>query len=207
MIKPFRTIHIHGKIDVEVTDRRTIVATDASLWAERDGVALAYVTSHGHYGLSAHPYPQVISGQDRITTCELRAILLSLEHVFDDASREPVRVLTDNQAALEYIAHWRTGGDRMPANYGNWLRSTGTQPSLVALSRKVRRHQVISFRKVAAHSGHPLNETADSLAKLGLRHGRRQIDGDDVRRLAPLWAARGHDDYVKSLAASERGST
>jgi hypothetical protein len=63
----------------------------------------------------------------------------------------------------------------------------------------------LSFRLVRGHNGHPLNETADSLAKLGLRHGRAVIKTDDAKRLAPLWAQRGHADYMNFLVKQEAG--
>lgn len=195
-----------GSFDTAITDRRVTVATDASLYDAGTGVALAYVSSHGHYGLSVHTYPKVISPAGRSTVCELRAIQQALDRVFNEETRAPVQVLTDSKDALRFLEDWKQGGDRMPAGYNAAYRLSGAKPSLVVLSHKVHKHPMISFRLVVGHSGHPLNETADSMAKLGLRFGRGQIDRKDVRRLVPMWAERGHADYVKSLATSERGS-
>lgn len=49
---------------------------------------------------------------------------------------------------------------------------------------------MISFRRVYGHAGHPLNETADSLAKLGLRYTRGWTDKDQARELSSQWARR-----------------
>lgn len=201
----FRTFREDGRIDgIRAPERRITVATDASVY-EGPGVALAYASSHGHYGLHAHPYPKYMSGSGRSTVCELRAVLIALEAVFRVQEQVPVRVLTDSEDALHFLRRWRQGDDCMPAGYSTFLRSSGTQSSLVTLSRKVQRHQMISFRLVTGHTGHPLNETADSLAKLGLRHGRGQAETKDVKRLVPMWAERGHADYLNALRTSGRG--
>ncbi|MCP9209699.1 ribonuclease HI [Streptomyces cucumeris] len=187
---------MHGEVNPGgAATRRIIVATDAAV-ADRH-MAMAYVASDGRYGLSFHPYQGHISGTHRTDVAELRAIMFALERVFDGRESRPVRVLTDSRNALAYVTDWKAGEDRMPPGYDIGLRSRGLQPTLIALSRKVLRHQMITVRLVRGHAGHPLNETADSLAKLGLRTLRGWCGTTEARSLAHQWVTRGLLDCME----------
>jgi ribonuclease HI len=123
-VTTFKSFHAKGSLPVKPPrDRRIVVATDASVC--ENGAALAYASSHGHYGLNAHPYPATMSGPARSTVCELRAILMALEAVLDEAAKMPVRVLTDSEAALSFLRKWKQGGADMPHGYSTYLRSSG----------------------------------------------------------------------------------
>lgn len=186
----------YGRAEVHQPEGRLVVATDTSVNVTH--VAVAYVSSHGHYGLHTHPYPQHLMTdlRHRSTVNELRAIMDALKHIVDESDRRPIRVLTDSEDALGYLRAWKRGDDTMPPGYCLRVRSQGRVPTLVALSRKVSRLQEISFRLVPGHTGHPLNETADSLAKLGLRFSKGMVEKAVVGRLAPQWAARAASDFA-----------
>lgn len=194
------SLTFHGRATSASPERKITIATDAAV--DQTKVAMGYLTSHGHYGLSVHPYPDTLSGTARTDVAELRAVMFALNEVFDEESRPPVRLLTDSRDALSYLTEWRQGGDRMPPGYDTALRSGGTPSTLVILSRKMRRHQMITARLLKGHAGHPLNETADSLAKLGLRTTRGWNGARQARGLASAWARRGHAEYLAGLGCS-----
>jgi ribonuclease HI len=189
----------YGLVEGHQQDERLVVATDASV--NDTHVAIAYVSSQGHYGMRAHPYSlHLMSGKHRSTVNELRAVMDALENLVDETDRKPIRVLTDSEDALSYLTRWKEGEEDMPPGYSLRSRSQGGVATLVALQRKVRRLQELSFRLVLGHTGHPLNETADSLAKLGLRYSTGKVKGDVVRRHAPQWAALAVGDFSRYTA-------
>lgn len=191
----------YGQADGHWPEGRLVVATDTSVNDEH--VSLAYVSDQGHFGVFSHPYPQhLMSGRHRSTVNELRAVMEALENLVDETDRRPIRILTDSKDALSCLQEWKRGESAMPAGYSMRSRTQGTVPTLVALSRKVRRLQEISFRLVPGHTGHPLNEAADSLAKLGLRQKKGVVSQGVVHRFAPQWAARAADDFARLV---ERG--
>ncbi|MGW3150469.1 MULTISPECIES: ribonuclease H family protein [Streptomyces] len=59
----------------------------------------------------------------------------------------------------------------------------------------------LTFVHQKAHAGHPLNEAADSLAKLGLRCVSGGVPLTELPRLVPLWAPGGLADHRRSRAA------
>lgn len=185
-----RNLEAHGTVPAPGSEGRLTVYTDAAVMPGR--VCMAYITTHGHYGLKLHPY-----GTERWTQAhgstvhELRAVLYALGHVYDEDSRAPVRVMTDSQNAVDFLRRWKQGDqDAMPQGYTTAYRVSGAVPSLVALQRKCARLQVLSFRWVHGHSQDTLNEAADSLAKLGLRYSKGWGEKENAITLARQWAQR-----------------
>jgi ribonuclease HI len=174
------------------------VATDAAI--QNQAVGSGYIATSGHYGLAGHPQPGHIIGDDPILVGELRAIWRAVSRTRSMTGISRITVLTDCQDAVSYLQRWRQGRFEYPRGY-SIFRISGNKPSLQELAEYVRREQdLVRFRWLRGHTGHPLNETADSLAKLGLRTVRHAYDKSEVRRLAPLWAQRTLKDYRRTGA-------
>ncbi|MER6572608.1 RNase H family protein [Streptomyces sp. NPDC001093] len=188
MPKPLkRQIALAGTVPSRHTTGTVLVATDAAVDDARAGGG--YLATSGHYGARAHPYPRDISGPSRSTVAELRAILWALQAVTASVgSSRPVTVLTDSADALGYLTAWQAGGTRMPDGYRVSWRSSDRQPTLVELQQMAEYTPGLTFTHVKGHVGHPLNEAADSLAKLALRCSKGVVDRGRAAELAPEWA-------------------
>jgi hypothetical protein len=97
-------------------------------------------------------------------------------------------VHVDSAEALKWLNRWRQGSEELPDGYPR-LRRRGNPSTLVLLQRLVPLHPALEFRHVRAHVGDPLNEGADSLARLALRVSRGVVDAAAVRELPARWAA------------------
>jgi hypothetical protein len=86
----------------------------------------------------------------------------------------------------------------MPEGYEMRLRSQGRRPSLVKLQMYAEFTPGLTFVHEKAHVGNPLNEAADSLAKLGLRSLRGTVPVTEIPRLVPLWASGALAEYRRS---------
>lgn len=175
----FGSIAGHGPADL------VTVASDAAVNPARGLCGIGFLSDDGKFGVLLRPLDER-DGHDVVTVGELRAISYALERV-GDAPR--VRVLTDSRHAVRFLQGWREGGDVYPEGYGTQTRM-GAAPRLVALRERVmRRAGRLDFAWVPGHEGHPLNEFADSAAKLAVRVGSREAQRSDAARLPPLWAA------------------
>ncbi|MFI2301195.1 hypothetical protein ACH5AL_20450 [Actinacidiphila glaucinigra] len=106
----------------------------------------------------------------------------------------------DNVQALAYLHAWQRGGTAMPEGYDVHLRSRGRTPTLLRLQMLVEYTPHLTFVHEKAHVGNPLNEAADSLAKLGLRCVRGQVSTTELPRLVPLWASGALAEYRRAAA-------
>lgn len=168
----------------------------------------AYLATDGVYGLGTSLVPGSIvggrpiqdgSGRDpeRALQAELRAIANALQVL---GTQRPVTVLTDSRDARDYMLLWRAGHLVMPGGYDNSLRSSGRESTFARLAR--RAHEAgarLDVRWVPSHSGHPLNEGADALAKMARAWatGRlnKSVVAADARR-AVLGSLTRHADTV-----------
>jgi ribonuclease HI len=140
----------------------------------RKPMSWAYLTTTGLYGLGTSIVPGSIvggrpledgSGRDpeRALQAELRAMANALQAVGLD---HPVIVLSDSRDALDLMSLWRDGYDVMPGGYDT-ERAGGRESTLGKLARRVKEYpDRVTLRWVPGHSGHPLNEGADALAKM-----------------------------------------
>ncbi|WP_055495636.1 RNase H family protein [Streptomyces sp. TP-A0356] len=177
-----------------------VLATDASVGP--DHVASGYLATTGHTGLRAHLYPRyLVRPHSRVVVTELRAVYRGLKAVLGTIPGRPIEVRVDNLQALRYLHGWQQGGTDMPEGYDTHLRSQGRKPSLVKLQMLAEYTPHVTFVHEKAHAGHPLNEAADSLAKLGLRCLRGTVPRTELPRLVPLWATGALTDYRRSQAA------
>ncbi len=156
-----------------------VAATDAS-WKGRAG-GIGYVVSDGHYGLRGRGTgPMDPTGFSRVLINELRAVEFLLSAY--DAAPAGMTVLLDSLAALRYLHCWQAGETAaMPADYSLRTRRWSDQPTLVRLAGLVSRRPDLSFTHVKGHTGHPLNEAADSLSHMARR---RLGEPFDVRQRA-----------------------
>ncbi|MEV6763715.1 hypothetical protein AB0N16_24375 [Streptomyces sp. NPDC051105] len=144
-----------------------VLATDASLGGP-DRVASGYLATTGHASLRAHLYPKYLARpHSRVVVTELRAVYWGLKAVLHEHPGRPIEVRVDNLQALRHLHSWQQGGTDMPEGYDTHLRSQGRRPSLVKLQLLAEYTPHLTFVYEKAHAGHPLNEAADSLAKLG----------------------------------------
>ncbi|MGW1976719.1 RNase H family protein [Streptomyces sp. NPDC001889] len=172
-----------------------VVATDASV--SHGIVSSGYLATSGHAGLHAHRYPRHFAdSSSRTAVAELRAVDTGLRAVLHAHPGESVEVRVDSTDALRFLRAWQRGGENMPAGYSTATRLQGNAPTLVKLCHRVQLHApLITFAHEKAHAGHPLNEVADSLAKLGLRTLRGTVPRTELPRLVTLWADRTLADF------------
>ncbi|TDD75083.1 hypothetical protein E1293_28730 [Actinomadura darangshiensis] len=153
-----------------------VAATDAS-W-KRGTCGLGYVVSDGRWGMRGWTFgPQDPTGPRRVLVSELRAVGLLLDRVGDGPD---LTLLVDSLSALRYLRAWQRGDTAlMPDGYDLRPRRTGP-PSLVRLAERIAERGTgrrgLRLEHVKGHSGHPLNETADSLASIARRRVTETFD-------------------------------
>ncbi|WP_157996071.1 ribonuclease HI [Thermomonospora amylolytica] len=153
---------------------RLVAATDAAAKRRRsrrkgDVVGWGYITGRGDWGCGGTIFDGVLNphrtGLGSLSG-ELRAVHMLL---VDLSAAGPMTVLVDSTGALGYLRRWQAGETgAMPEGYSTRRRtgsgSTKRKPTLVRLAEMVAASPHLRFVHVAGHSGHPLNEAADSLA-------------------------------------------
>lgn len=106
---------------------------------------------------------------DRRTTAlvaELRAISAALESL----PGRRLHIRTDCRHAISLVTDWIGGSDRMPVGYLATHHTATAKGGLRWIQEQVRREAGrIDISWVRGHAGDPLNEGADSLAKLARR--------------------------------------
>lgn len=150
-----------------------IVATDGSV---RGGVTgWGWLASTGDFNMTGFRHHKRQMSTDFALVAELRAI--------DDAVRSlsrhrSISIVTDSQNAVEIVTGWLQGSTRLPAGYSTDRRKGGKVPGLVAAQSRVHRDRDrISISWARGHTGEPLNEGADALARLA---SRRYLPGCDL---------------------------
>ncbi|AVT32680.1 hypothetical protein C6361_28055 [Plantactinospora sp. BC1] len=146
-----------------------VIGTDCSYRKRRNAdrppyggpTCWGYVAANGNYGFGGVFMPRRIGG-DPVSNGEMRAVFWAVHRL---VPQHRVVLVTDSMDTLELIEEWRTGSTRMPRGYTVHRESWRTA-KLELLRRKVVEHsELIAVRWVRGHTGHPLNEGADALAK------------------------------------------
>ena len=178
---------VHGDIGRWAGTGPVIAATDAS-WKKGHG-GLGYLTSTGRWGFRSRPEDRTDpTGRSKVLVNELRAVELLLS-VLGEVSE--LMLLVDSLSALTYLRSWQNGRTQlMPDGYDLRPRRQGA-PTLVRLAERVAATPGLHMEHVKAHSGHPLNEAADSLASIA----RRRIS-------EPFDAAARAEELAKSFLLS-----
>lgn len=158
----------------------------------------SYITTGGLYGLGTAIVPGRIVGDQRALQAELRAIAAALQVV---GAQRPVTVLTDSRDAISFMTLWRDGHDVMPGGY-NTERAGGRESTLARLARLARESgDRITMCWVRGHTGHPLNEAADALAKMARAWSTGRLDRDTVAREAEIIVLGALGRYAATAAA------
>ena len=135
-----------------ISGRGIDIATDGSVSHHTGHAGYGWISSDGAFGVG-------MLGQNRdVCFAELSAINSALRRV---TKTSKVRVLVDSSEAIDLVNR------RVDLGASN----IATTRKRLALLEQIDRSPVrqVSIEKVAAHTGHILNEGADRLAKLGRR--------------------------------------
>ncbi|OBB84652.1 ribonuclease HI [Mycolicibacterium peregrinum] len=153
------------------------VATDGSVRHRHAG--FGWLASSGDHGLAGYRSSPRRVGTEPVLVAELRAIGAAVSAL----PRHHLTVLSDSRLAIATVNRWKRGEPSMPADYPAELPDR--DHCLHAARRRiyVERNR-IELRWVPGHSGDPLNEGADALARLGSRYrrGDADLDDDEYRR-------------------------
>jgi ribonuclease HI len=170
-----------------------VAATDAGYKNKDAGIA--FVMSDGRWGLRHWSGRQDRrldpTGPSKVLIMELRAVALACEA---RGGQIPDMLLIDSTKAIDYLRCWQAGNiGRMPAGYSLRPRYSrpDEKPTLVRLATLMAARPNIKIEHVRGHCGHPLNETADSLASIALRNeptaSARARATAQMEAFLPIW--------------------
>lgn len=152
-----------------------------------------YLTTGGQYGLGTSIVPGTIVGDQRWLQAELRAMAAALQAI-DDGRQ--VTVLSDCKDAISFMDLWRDGHEVFPRGYDT-ERAGGRESTLSRLARRaLEGRDRIRVHWVPGHAGHPLNEAADSLARLARGWATDRIDKEATAGRARLIVLAGLGRYA-----------
>jgi ribonuclease HI len=171
-----------------------IIAADAAISAETGCIGLAHVATDGTWAMRLRTVKPVLADN---AVYELYAVYYALHKRGLGA---PITVLTDSQDAVKFLTSWRNGEEIFPAEYRRhrplfYQPENVPQPRLEDFAVLVAAHPEITYLWQPGHIGHPLNECADSLAKLAMRMGTDNVQPADISALPPQWARARLGDY------------
>ncbi|WP_158566917.1 ribonuclease HI [Actinomadura craniellae] len=197
-----------------------IAATDAS--AKKGGrrrrgdlLGWAYITTDGRWGCGGRIFEGRLNPHRRggALSGELRAVHMMLEDLTDVPQ---MTVLTDSQGAISYLRRWQAGEvGAMPEGYSMRPRTASPgrsgKPTLARLAELVAERPRLRFEHVTGHTGHPLNEAADSLSRFarrcvgGEQTGDRTSLTEHASDLAGAFLAAWHDQAATDSPPHGRG--
>lgn len=149
--------------DTDPVINDVIVATDGSV--RGSCVGYGWLTADGRYGLhgsySSHTF------QRNVLLAELWAIAAAARAL----RPHRLTVISDSTAALEVIDQWIAGQDNLPPGFSSIFHGKPS-PLLKMRAHIYESRDRLRCRWVKGHSGEPLNEGADALARLASRYIR-----------------------------------
>lgn len=161
-----------------------VVATDGS--AHRGHLGWGWLAEDGQHDLGSLTPARTVC---RPTTLPVLAELRAICAVLTAQPDRPLIIRTDCQRAIRLITDWAKGRDRVPAGYTANTHTSAAKGGVAWMQQVIRGNaHRFELEWVRGHAGDPLNEGADSLAKLARR------------RLEPLWGITAQE--VPSRAAS-----
>lgn len=158
------------------------VATDGS--ATRGRIGWGWLAEDGRHGHGTET-PSI-----RLCVRRKHPVLAELRGISEAIARLPRRDLairTDCRTAISLVEDWIGGGSRLPNGYVSTHHTAVKRGGLLWMQEQVRQEAPrLDISWVRGHAGDPLNEGADSLAKLARRgaEGTWGFTADDVPRRA-----------------------
>ncbi|MFT3660148.1 MAG: hypothetical protein QM809_01760 [Gordonia sp. (in: high G+C Gram-positive bacteria)] len=160
------------------------IGADGSVTRRHSGYG--WLSEHGDHGSTAYADTGLTRHRDRIVVAELRAVAAAV-----DAHRgRRLKILSDSRNALALLDRWRTGERALPHGYDAWKHLPAALHTLH--DDVAAEHSQVAYEWVPGHRGQPLNEGADSLARLATRradHPEALTEREHRRRAADLAAA------------------
>ncbi len=196
------TVNKKGAVPAPNPTGPLVVAADAAVNPTRGIYGTGHLATNGMWGLTATKFDGREGPESVNIVYDLVAIYNALLHltrypttVPDDT---PIHILTDSEYAKQLLntwtgrsAHLRDGEAptrQFPPGYISSDR-LATPPLLVKLRALIQADaDRYTWEWVAGHDGHPLNEFADSAAKLAMRVAGRSESASSTKTLPPQWA-------------------
>ncbi len=201
---------LHRDVQTTAEDRAVTgsvtVATDGSVRGPVTG--WGWLASSGEHRLLGFRHRRTQIGGAVVLVAELRAIA-------DAAHRlrcADLMVLSDSKQAVDMVGRWLAGDFVLPTGYTT-TRSSGKAGLVQAQQRIHARRQSFSIEWLPGHTGHPLNEGADGLARLASRYALHDsgLSRDEyVRRadgLARAFASQFVEGSQWSCSSNAEGPT
>lgn len=172
----------------------TVIAADAAISADTGCIGLAHVATDGTWAMRLRTVKPVLADN---AVYELYAVYYAFNKRGLGA---PLTVLTDSQDAVHYLTSWREGQEVYPPEYWRhrplfYQPESVPQPRLEDFAAEVAKHPEIEYLWQPGHIGHPLNECADSLAKLAMRMGTDGVPPNEITALPPQWVRARLGDF------------
>ncbi|WP_367576214.1 RNase H family protein [Mycobacteroides abscessus] len=135
----------------------------------KTSLGCGWLADSGAFGLRGFQHSNRMHGGSKVLISELRGIDEALRRL---GRHEHITLFTDCQAAIAMANAWQRGEQVMPGGYITEL-GEGEEAELVSAFRRIHRlRERVEIRWVRSHSGEPLNEGADALARLASRYMR-----------------------------------
>lgn len=135
-----------------------------------------YLSTNGDYGCGKAPQFTPKTGIRYNVVTELRAVWHAIGII-----TSPATIVTTNPGTADVLRNWQAGSTTMPAGYIGSTRKTST---LERLRRQVAANPASLTIRHVSDTETVLNDAADTLARLGTRWAREQLDHDDVGQRA-----------------------
>lgn len=181
-----RALHPEQPVVAQPTHSLT-VATDGS--ATRGRIGWGWLAEDGRHGHGTEtPSARQCAKRRHPVLAELRAISQAISAL----PHRDLVIRTDCRAAVSFVEEWALGGDRAPDGYVATHHTAVKRGGLLWMQEQVRKEAPrLDIGWVRGHAGDPLNEGADSLAKLARRgaEGTWGFTAADVPRRAREIAA------------------
>ncbi|MBD3947544.1 ribonuclease HI [Nocardioides ganghwensis] len=141
------------------------VATDGS--ATRGRIGWGWLAEDGRHGHGTEtPSVRQCARRRHPVLAELRAISEAISAL----PQHHLVIRTDCRAAVSLVEEWAVGGHRLPDGYVATHHTAVAPGGLLWMQEQVRKEAPrVDIGWVRGHAGDPLNEGADSLAKLARR--------------------------------------